>query len=190
MEYPLSPNGAGPLPYRFDGFLPALYQRPDCRFLHRFLAGLEPSWRGVESFLEDPSVPFDTRRAPAEFLPWLAGWIGLSLNQNWPERKQRVLLREAVDLYQMRGTREGIERFLEIYTGVRPLVVEPFVGSTLGPETVVGENAVIGDVPEHCFTVTVFVRSGEDVEESLVRDIVDMEKPAHTACDLRLVRFD
>jgi len=181
-------NGRGPLPYHFLEYLPALYQDAECEFLHRFLAGLEVSWGPVERFLDDVSYVYDTRRAPTDFLPWLASWVGLRLNRNWPEHKQRELIRRAVRLYQIRGTRAGIEEFLEIYAGIRPQISEPLFGSPIGEETVIGENAVIGDIPEHCFVVTVFVPEGEEIDEAGIREILDSEKPAHTAYELRVER--
>lgn len=186
---PSSPaTGHRPLPYHFHEFLPAIYQRPEGDFVRRFLSGLEPTWTDVEAHLADPSRLVSPRTAPDRFLPWLAGWIGLTLDQNWPERKQRLLLQEAVDLYQLRGTSAGLCRFLEIYTGVRPGIVEPFDGGTFGAGTLIGQ-AILGDVPAHCFTVTVFLRPDEEVDEGLVEEIVEMEKPAHTACRIRCVRL-
>jgi phage tail-like protein len=181
-------NGKGPLPRSFTEFLPSIYQTPDGEFIRQFLRGLEYLWGPVEEFLEDVSIPYDTRRTGVEFLPWLASWIGLRLNNNWPERKRRLLIRRAVDLYLARGTRRGMEEFLEIYAGIRPQIDEPFFGSPIAPETVIGENAIIGDIPEHCFVVTVFVPEGEEVDERAVREILDSEKPAHTAYDLRIER--
>jgi phage tail-like protein len=185
---PTIPNGKPPLPYQFSQFLPAIYQTPDGEFLRQFLAGLEYLWGPMESFLEDVSVLYDTNRTPTDFLPWLSSWVGLVLDANWPERKQRLLIRKAVHLYQWRGTRRGIEEFLELYTGLRPQISEPFVGSLIGPETMIGPEAVIGDVPEHCFVVTVFVAEGEEVNERAIRAILDAEKPAHTAYDLHIER--
>ena len=185
---PASPSPAAPLPYRFHQFLPAIYLRPECEFLRRFLEGLEPSWASLEAHLRDPSLLVDPRRTPERYLRWLAEWVGLSLDQNWPERKRRLLLQEAVDLYQLRGTARGLGRFLEIYTGVRPRIVEPFEGTTLGEKAVLG-RAVVGDVPPNCFTLTVFRRPDDGVDERVVREIVEMEKPAHTACRISFVHL-
>ena len=177
-----------PLGYEFIQFLPGIYQTPDCEFLQQFLRGLETLWIPIEEFLTDVSVPFDTRRTPEDFLPWLASWVGILLNENWPESKRRLLIRSAVDLYQWRGTRYGLERFLEIYTGLTPQISEPFIGSLIGPETVIGQDAVIGDIPPHCFVVTVYVPERETANEAIIRGIIDAEKPAHTAYDVRIER--
>ena len=177
------------LPFNIYQYLPSIYQRPECDFLRRFVEGLEETWIPIDAALIDPSVPYDTRRTPEDFLPWLASWVGLVLNQNWPERKRRTLIRRAVDLYLWRGTAKGISDYLEIYTGVRPQIAEPFQGSPIAAETVIGANAVIGDIPEHCFIVTVFVPDGEEVDEQIVREIIESEKPAHTAFDLRMERM-
>ena len=53
----------------------------------------------------------------AEFLPWLAGWVTLSLRADWDEATQRSFIQQIVPLYRLRGTATGLERMLELYTG-------------------------------------------------------------------------
>jgi phage tail-like protein len=191
LEADYSINGKPPLPYRFLDLLPSLYRDPqECAILHQFLFGLEQVWEPIEEFLDDVSKPYDTRRTRSEFLPWLADWIGIALDHRWDEAKQRRLLRRAVPLYQWRGTRRGITEFLEIYTGITPEITEPIKGTRFGPDALFG-RARIGDIPEHCFVVTVFLREDEPSTaetEAAIRRILDQEKPAHTAYKLRLAR--
>ena len=46
----------------------------------------------------------DPRTSPAPFLPWLAGWLGVSAATRLPEGRLRTLLGEAVELYRWRGS--------------------------------------------------------------------------------------
>ena len=101
-------------------------------------------------------------------------------------------MHEAVELFRWRGTKRGLSRFLEIYTGVRPIIHDqPQTGAVLGPDTPMGGPAtIIGDVPPHTFTVTLPVPNPTDIDEEIVHRIIAAEKPAHTAYRLLIVRRD
>jgi hypothetical protein len=111
---------------------------------------------------------------------------------------------EAISLYRSRGTIAGIERYVEIYTGVRPEIVEswlerPARPSFLGrPGTILGcgvpllgcatSPAALPDTElwaryAHRFTIYVYVDNRCDAKVTLrvVDRIVEVNKPAHTA---------
>ena len=168
-------------------------------FFRRYLKGFEDSSIALRRSLENLHRFFDAYETPPDFLPWLATWVGIVLDENWPEMKRRRLIREAVELYRWRGTRRGLARYLEIYAGVRPEINDrPFRGMRLGPNTRLGvglsdparieENTVLGDVPNHSFVVTLAVPDPSAVNEQTVRDIIEAQKPAHTAYVARIVR--
>jgi len=119
-----------------------------------------------------------------EFLPWLASWVALVLDETWSVEKRRRLIGEAVELYRWRGTIRGIKTFVEIYTGIVPEIIEPFkAGWRVGVRSTVGVDTriyVVGDDP-HCFSV--IVRSFEELtpeEKQRIMHVVEIEKPAHT----------
>ncbi|MEO7715885.1 MAG: phage tail protein [Capsulimonas sp.] len=180
--------------------LPSIYSGPsvspsarfkpyeDPPFFTRFLRGFEDASEPLQELLSRRERFFDLNQAPADFLPWLAGWVSLTLDENWPELKRRRLIREAVDLYRWRGTRRGLSRYLEIYTGVVPRIEDqPFAGMRLGPESLLGRDTLLGGVGAHTFVVTLAVPDPRAVNERIVRDIIESEKPAHAAYDLRIV---
>ncbi len=131
---------------------------------------------------------FDADAAPPDFLPWLGTWVSLALDANWPELKRRRLIKEAVELYRWRGTRWGLSRYLEIYTDNTPEINDrPFEGMRLGASTLLGRDTLLGDVPHHTFVITIGVADPRAVNEQTVRDIIETQKPAHTAYALRIV---
>ncbi len=67
---------------------------------------------------------FDPATAYSDFLPWLATWVALVLDEDWPEARRRELIKKAVDLYKRRGTVSGLTEYLRIYTGVEPEIRE------------------------------------------------------------------
>jgi phage tail-like protein len=189
-------------PYaRFLSMLPAIYREPavapgedllgmaDSPFFARFLRGFQDFTDPFNQSLEALSDLFGAHSTPSDFVPWLAQWVALVLDDNWPEMKRRRLVAEAVQLYRWRGTRKGLARYLEIYAGVTPEINDqPFKGWRLGPDYRLGDNTVLGDVPEHTFVVTIAVPDPSAINEQIIRDIIEAEKPAHTGYSLRIVR--
>ena len=184
-------------------YLPAIYsQAPtgpggryapyeDKPFFERFLTGFQDAMEPTQDLLSGLSEYFDADAAPADFLPWLGTWVSLILDDNWPELKRRRLIKEAVELYRWRGTRRGLSRYLEIYTGVIPEINDkPFQGMRLGQNTRLGMETILGDVPPHTFVITLAVNDPRAIKEQILRDIIESEKPAHTAYELRIVTRD
>jgi phage tail-like protein len=161
----------------------------DTPFFARFLLGFEDASTSIRDILNTTDRLVDADLAPAETLTWLATWVSLVLDENWPELKRRRLIKEAVDLYRWRGTKKGLTRYLEIYTGITPHIDDrPLAGIRLGPNSKMGKDARLGDVPPHTFVVTVASENPETINEQTVRSIIESEKPAHTAYDMRIVR--
>jgi phage tail-like protein len=165
----------------------------------RFLMLFESFWDPIESQIENLSAYLDPRLTPPEFLPWFASWFGLVLDDRWSEEQKRLLIRSAVRLYRKRGTRQGMQEYLEILAQeVRiiehradNLVVGP--GSRLGPAVALGTD----NVP-NTFTVTVRLPSdpsladeGEKAQRTLqirrmLKAIIEAQKPAHAGYVLRV----
>jgi len=161
----------------------------DSPFFARFLLGFEDAADPIRAILDTSDRLVDADIAPAEALTWLATWVSLVLDENWPELKRRRLIKEAVDLYRWRGTKKGLSRYLEIYTGVTPHIDDrPLAGIRLGPNVKMGPEARLGDVPPHTFVVTVATEHPETINVHTVRGIIESEKPSHTAYDVRIVR--
>ena len=183
--------------------LPSIYQEamadmrmelsaPDLPFFERYLVGLQDAVDPLREALHKLDALFGPYSTPPDYLVWLASWVCMPMDANWPEMKRRRLISEAVELFRWRGTKRGLSRFLEIYTGVRPIIHDqPQQGAALGPETLMGApDTIIGDVPEHTFTVTLGVPNPAAVDEEVVHRIIQSEKPAHTAYRLLIVRRD
>ncbi|HEX5324773.1 MAG TPA: phage tail protein, partial [Capsulimonadaceae bacterium] len=173
-------------------FLPAIYAEAardrrepftpyeDPPFIGRFLRGFEDAMEPGRTLLDRVDTLFDSDSTPADFLPWLATWVALVLDENWPELKRRRLIREAVQLYRWRGTKKGLSRYLEIYTGIIPEIEDqPFEGMRLGANTLLGQNTTLGGVASHTFVVTLAMSDRRGINEQIVRDIIESEKPAH-----------
>lgn len=181
-------------------YLPAIYHSREATladdpfgntrrmFLERFLQGFEDAVEPTRVILNDVVRFFDVDAAPSDFIPWLATWVGVLLDENWPELRRRLLIKEAVRLYRWRGTRRGLCRYLELYTGGDIKVHDhPYTGMHLAKSSLLGRNTVLGGVPRHAFIITVAVPDPHTVNEEIVRGIVESEKPAPAAYELRVV---
>lgn len=180
--------------------LPAIYRRSDAggRNLVRELCFLfEHMFDSVERNLEDGWRFYDPHVSPVEFLDWLAGWTAFTLDLGWPETEKRALIKRAVDLYRIRGTKRGLALFLRLFTGHEPDIQEntwPFKGFRVegeGAETGarVGLDSVVLPPVElaHCFVVNMPIKFDDVSPEMVIRihQIIAMEKPAHTQYYLR-----
>jgi phage tail-like protein len=178
-------------------------------FLEHFLALFEHVFTGVENRYERFTRELNPDAAPLDVLDWLACLIDLSFDPSWPIERRRALVAAAMELYATRGTPAGLARFVEIYTGQRPVILEaflerpaqpPFLGLTgivLGATTHLAPPLQESTVDElflsrwaHRFTVLVFLddRCDEAMTLAVVDRIVRLNKPTHTVHTLRAVR--
>jgi phage tail-like protein len=159
-------------------------------FFERFLLGFEDVQRSLKRTLDHLDRLFGPFSAPSEFLLWLGAWMCVPIDENWSEMQRRSLIHEAVQLYRWRGTKRGLARYLQIYTGVIPEINDqPVQGMRLGPGARMGApTTMLGDVPAHTFVVTIAVPDPSILNEQVIHDIIAYEKPAHTAYALRIVR--
>jgi len=99
-------------------YLPAVFQQDP--FLGQFLLPFEQVFSGFGDLLSTTDRYFAPALADVDFLPWLATWVALMLDEDWDEAKRRRLIDEAVELYRWRGTVKGLKDYLKIYAGLEP----------------------------------------------------------------------
>jgi phage tail-like protein len=112
--------------------LPAIYrtQARDPEILERFLALFESLFTDLGEEIEGLGRLFDPAAVPAGWLPWLAGWLGLELDETWPEEKQRRAVAGAWAASAKRGTPAGLREAVRFATGVDVRIAEPVLGGT------------------------------------------------------------
>ncbi|MBD1887668.1 phage tail protein I [Microcoleus vaginatus] len=138
--------------------------------------GLEQEINRIHTYF-NPGTKADSDTAQSEFLPWLAGWVALSLRDEWTEETKRQFIRQVVPLYRRRGTRAGLEKILELY-----------LKSSNLPEKV---EVFEFDAPPHYFQVQLTLPD-PDMEKywrqaRIAKAIIDQEKPAHTYYGLKIL---
>lgn len=107
-------------------YLPMIYQEdPVSRdFLDRYLSIYETFFSGFEE--EIVSIPsyFDVKAVKGDYLRWLSTWIGIPEELDWDEELLRRFMENSQEIYRKRGTRRGLEKLIEIFTGEKPFIVE------------------------------------------------------------------
>src|SRR3954471_17217129 len=176
-------------------WLPAIYQLADINgrnFYRDFLWIVQHLFGSVEEILDLIHSYFDPYEAPEHFLPWLASWSAMVLEEDWPLEKKRRLIRKAIELYRIRGTVKGLKLFISLFTGHEPDIKEnvwPFRGWRIGATSEIGTDSVV--LPPvnlaHTFVVEMPVSYKDVSPESVIRihEIIQMEKPANTQYYLR-----
>jgi phage tail-like protein len=159
-------------------YLPAVFHEDP--FVGRFLSAFEQvlsgpgvaGQPGLEDLISGLATYFDPQTTPEEFLPWLAGWVALSLRADWDAATKRAFIEEIVPLYRKRGTQAGLQRMLEIYTREAVEIDDSF------------------DDPPHFFQVKLTLSDADPdrlaAKQAIARAIIDQEKPAHTFYALRV----
>lgn len=218
--------------YRYVQYLPRVFQQKSGEtdeqfFLGRFLkafeallsgktgaAGAESA--GIEALLDGLHQYFDPAMTPSQFLPWLAGWVGLQLAEGVeydgePDNRERALapmqilplaaarstvnrklLGSIVQLYKKRGTLDGLAEYLQVYAGEEAAIQisnyeEPV---RCGNAQRVGINTMVGAAEPNYFSVHVILpaysRSLLQRKVRTLQEVIRKEKPFYTNSSLNI----
>ncbi|MBK5995553.1 phage tail protein I [Streptomyces sp. MBT58] len=170
-----------PSRYPIGELLPALYADDD--LAQRFTAGLDTVLAPVLSTLDNLPAYFDPALAPADFLPWLATWVGVDIDRAWPQELQRAVVARALELHRWRGTRRGLVEHLRLCFGVHADVRDGGgVAWSAGPGT------ELPPAPTGELLVRVWpVAPGATVDASRVLDVVTASCPVHLTCRVEIL---
>ncbi len=103
-------------PHPLATMLPGVLRGDD--FAVRITEGLDSVLAPVLSTLDCLEAYVDPALAPPDFLEWLTGWVGLSIEEHWPEERRRAFVGAAVELYRQRGTAEGLRVAVSVLAGI------------------------------------------------------------------------
>lgn len=175
-------------------FLPDIYREVD--FIGRFLKIFEETFEPAVHTLDNLWAYLDPLTAPQTLLPFLAHWVAWQPSPYLSLERQRHLIRSAIQIYGWRGTRRGLRFFLHLATGL-PLdeqvsdesqkhisILESFNQGFILGETSLGEDAILGDGDPYHFSVRLRSPNPAQVDETLVRRVIEQEKPAFCSYDL------
>jgi phage tail-like protein len=175
-------------------FVPALYREVD--MVGRLLKIFEQAFEPTVWMLEAMWAYLDPLTAPEALLPFLSHWVGWQMIPGINTAQQRRLIRNALTLYRLRGTRRGLRYYLHLYTGL-PLddhlpgenqkhiaIEEPFGPGFILAESHLGRETFLGGGRCYHFTVRLRPDEPEQINEQLIRMIIEQEKPTWCTYEL------
>ena len=192
-------------------YLPAIYREDAvaASFGERWLANFEGFYTALEDRIDRVSALFDPSTAPPDALDWLACWFGIALDPLWSEDRRRFFIEHADQLYRRRGTLAGVAIALRLYLEDNPgdwlfdpacedgkvRIIEAYRtrgigGLALGDPTDPGTGGwrpiTRADVVRFAHRFTVLAPHDlTDEQMDMVQRIVLLEKPAHTAFEIK-----
>jgi phage tail-like protein len=167
-------------PHPLGHTLPAIYHEDD--LAQRFLSALDDVVAPVFNTIDCFPAYLDPRTTPPDFLPWLASWIGLALDERWPVERKRRMIERAGDLFSRRGTAGGLRELIGVFTGAEVEVEE--TGECTWSASPGAEPP--GSSPPR---VTVRVRTTADqpVDQQRIERLVADATPAHIIAEVEVL---
>ena len=124
-------------------YLPELYESDD--FASRFLMLFESFWKPVSRQIDQIDTYFDPLLTPQAFIPWLGSWLGIPQDDLLPIDRMRLLIKDAMFLFQCRGTTAALKKYLEIYTSGAVEITERRARNfVLGEKSTLGVDIALG----------------------------------------------
>ncbi|MEU3824940.1 phage tail protein [Streptomyces sp. SID486] len=160
--------------------LPALYAEDD--FAQRFTAGLDTVLAPVFATLDNLPAYLDPRVAPADFLAWLASWVGGVDDPRWPVELRREATVRAMELHRRRGTKRGLVEALHLILGVRAEVSGD--GGAIWSRTA---GTALPAAPAAEILVRVWPDRTTTVDADRVDELVRALCPVHTVCRVEVL---
>ena len=142
-------------------------------FFRRFVSIFQELGDTLLEGADNLSNVVDVTVAPEPVVRWLGSWLGVtSIDASMPHELQRHIVRTSAAMLPWRGTRRGLQQFLELISGT-PATVEDSGG--VFPE---------GTAPEEDPVVRMHVESTGWLTDSEFVELVRDEVPAHVAVEL------
>ena len=116
----------------------------------------------------------DPATTPEDMIPWLAQWLGLGVDLNVEQARQRYELQIAGTLNATRGTRRSIATELENALGM-PVDVSESGGARWSPSP----GGSLPGEPQEMLSVVVHPADGQEVDLDRLDALIRSVKPAH-----------
>lgn len=178
----------------WTSYLPELYRSDpeSASFLDRFLGIFQSIYEETEQKIRSADRLLDPRITEPQVLSWLAGWLDVDHVSMWPKDQLRSLMGQAVGLYKIRGTREGLLSMVRLYIGREQDVflvehhdLSPFLSDL---ERGTCWERLYGSDKNPCFLLIKEEAVRSPFEFRALQCIVEEERPAQTPVKLVVLK--
>lgn len=152
--------------------LPGIYQEDETS--RSLTAVFDDALAPILSTIDNFAAYLDPAIAPADFLDWLAGWVGILPDETWPVERRRAIVALAVALYRKRGTAAGLAMHVRLL-GAADVEVKDSGGATWSRTP---SSKPPGD-PSYRVTVKVTPPKKGKLDPARINALVASAKPAH-----------
>jgi phage tail-like protein len=167
-------------PFPFGSALPAIYQEDPLTM--RLAGAFDEILAPAVNTIDNLTAYLDPALTPDDFLDWLAGWVGVLLDETWPVERRRAFVAVAAELYRTRGTAAGLAAQVRLFTSGDVEVIEN--GGSAWSST---PDAAAPGSPGFSLRVRVTPAANGKVDVAKLDELVATAKPAHVAHSVELV---
>lgn len=158
--------------------LPGIYHEGD--FGQRFLGALETTLDPIVGILDALPGYFAPSLAPRDLLELLAAWLGLTIEESWPDDRLREAIAAEGELGRRRGTKKGLELALSIAFPELALRVEDGGGVSWSTNASSSATAPKPSFVVYCDTPI------EEAKLLAISRVIEQTKPVHVSYRLRV----
>lgn len=173
-----------PSPHPLAERLPAVYQDEDA-FTVRMTQAFDEILAPIIGTLDNLAAYFSPDLAPEDFVDFLAGWVGMELDETWDLPLRRSAVAGATGLHARRGTASGLADHVRLVTGGEVELVE-----TGGTAWSVDPGSPLPGAPAASLLVRVRVPDPASVDQVRLDRLVASIKPAHVPHSIEIVKGD
>lgn len=158
----------------FLKYLPDIYSKDlqSASFTERYLGIFQNIYQDMSEQIYSAPGFMQVYGAKREELIRLSEWLGFTDSYVWSDEKLKWLIMNAAWLNSVRGTRQYIEKLVEIYTGTKPYIAEY--------EEYCSNSFMTGLYGENPFIVTIIIESDgvkDDEDYRVLCGIVQKNMP-------------
>jgi phage tail-like protein len=160
--------------------LPAIFQED--AVVMRLVSALDEVLAPAINSLDNFPAYLDPALTPDDFLDWLAGWVGVLLDETWPIERRRAFVAVAGELYRTRGTAEGLAAQIRLFTAG-----DVDVSESGGSAWSSSPGAAVPGTPDFSLVVRVKPPAKVPVDPARLEALVAAAKPAHVVHRVEIV---
>jgi phage tail-like protein len=148
----------------------------------RFTTALDDLLAPLLSIMDCLPAYFDPALAPADFVAWLGGWVGVEVTGDEPEGTLRRMVAGAAAAHRLRGTARGVSELVRLAFGVVPEIEE-----SGGASWSARPRGAFPGEPAPRLVVRLRVPDPAAVDTGRLERLVASVRPAHVPCLVEVV---